>query len=99
MREVGLTDNPDGIEIIFDEISSLSEDCKYHDCTHTSEKGCAILEALEQNRLDQDSYTNFQKLQKETMFFESTVLEKKKKDKDFGKMVKNVKKIRKNNKF
>jgi ribosome biogenesis GTPase len=99
MREVGLTDSSEGLEITFDDINSLAYDCKFKDCTHTSEKGCAILEAIDEGRVDQDSYFNFQKLQKEQMHYESTVLEKKKKDKDLGKIIKTFKKNRNQNKY
>ena len=63
------------------------------------EIGCAILAAVEKGEIDKDSYSNFQKMEKEKMHFDSDLLERKKKDKDFGKMVKNVKKQRKNNKY
>ena len=63
------------------------------------EKGCAILNAVEIGEVDEDSYANFQKMEKEKLHFESDAMERKKKDKDFGKMVKNVKKQRKNNKY
>jgi ribosome biogenesis GTPase len=63
------------------------------------EKGCAVLAALEEGGIDKDSYANFQKMEKEKMHFESDAMERKKKDKDFGKMIKNVKKQRKNNKY
>ena len=58
-----------------------------------------LLEAVENGEIDQDSYANFRKMEKEKMHFESDALDRKKKDKDFGKMVKDVKKIRKNMKF
>ena len=99
MREIGITHTSDGLEITFDEIVELSQSCKFNNCTHTTEQGCAILDAVENKKIDSDSYYNFQKMEKERSFFESTVEEKKKKDKDFGKMIKNVKKLRKRNKY
>lgn len=99
MREVGMTNISDGLEITFDDILLLAKDCKFSDCTHTNEKGCAVLVAIENKKLDPDSYANFIKMEKETAHFESTTVEKRKKDKDFGKMIKNFKKTRKSNKF
>jgi ribosome biogenesis GTPase len=99
MREVGITDNSEGLEMTFDELLSLADDCKFSDCTHTNETGCAVLSALENGELDADSYANFMKMEKEKQFFESSALERKKKDKDFGKMIKSVKKQRKQNKY
>ncbi len=99
MREVGITNISDGLEMTFDEIANLAKECKYSDCTHTNETGCAVLLAIETEELDPDSYANFMKMEKERRYFESNAIERKKKDKDFGKMIKSVKKQRKNNKF
>ncbi|QCX38180.1 ribosome small subunit-dependent GTPase A [Aureibaculum algae] len=99
MREIGLTNTSAGLEITFDKIFELSQNCKFNDCTHTSEKGCAILNALENGEMDSDAYANFQKMEKERSFFESSAEDKRKKDKNFGKLIKNMKKQRKNNKY
>ena len=50
-----------------------------------------ILEAIEKDEIDKDSYENYLKMEKEKTHFESTVIERRKKDKDFGKMIKNMK--------
>lgn len=92
MREVGVTDSASGIETTFNAISRLSSDCKFKDCTHTSETGCAVLEALANGEIDKSSYENYLKMVREKEHFESTVAEKRQKDKDFGKMLKNYKK-------
>lgn len=97
MREVGITDSSDGFEMTFDDILNLSQDCKYNDCSHTIENGCAVLKALENNDLNAESYENFLKMEKERMHFESSAQERKKKGKDLGKLIKNMKK--KNNKY
>jgi ribosome biogenesis GTPase len=92
MREVGIADATSGLEITFDSIVKLSRNCKFKDCTHIHENGCAILAAVEKEEIDKDSYENYLKMEREKIHFESTVAEKRKKDKDFGKMVKNYKK-------
>lgn len=92
MREVGIADTSGGLETTFDMISVLSQKCKFKDCTHTSETGCSVLEALEKGEIDKSSYENYLKLEKEKKHFESSVAERRKKDKDFGKMLKNYKK-------
>jgi len=99
MREVGMADLTDGLERTFQSIFSFAQNCRYTDCTHVNESGCAVLEALEKEEIDQDSYANFRKMEKEKAHFESDALERKRKDKDFGKMVKHVKKQRKSNKY
>ncbi len=99
MREVGIADTSGGLEMTFDTILAYAENCRYKDCSHLHEKGCAILAAVDSGEIDADSYANYCKMEKEKMHYESDALERKKKDKDFGKMVKNVKKQRKNSKF
>jgi len=99
MREIGIADTTDGLEITFDSIIKLSQDCKFTDCTHTVEKGCAVLEAVENNIIDKDTYKNYMKMEREKIHFQSSVYEKRKKDKQFGKMVNEVMKYKKQNKF
>lgn len=96
MREVGMTSDSSGLEVTFDFIHDLSASCKYSDCTHTVETGCAVLAAVESGEIDAASYENYQKLEREKDHFESSVAERRKKDKDFGKMVKSFKKIKNN---
>jgi ribosome biogenesis GTPase len=99
MREVGIADTNIGLELTFDIIAKLSLNCKFKNCTHNNEKGCSVLEAIENEEIDLESYNNFQKLQKEKAHYESSIAEKRKKDKEFGKMIKSIKKGRKRNKY
>lgn len=92
MREVGITDSTGGLEKTFDIILRLSQNCRFKDCSHTSEKGCSVIEAVENGELDRASYENYLKMEKEKAHFESTVAEKRRKDKIFGKILKNYKK-------
>jgi len=98
MREVGIADAGSGLELTFDAIFSLSQNCKFKDCTHMNESGCAVLEAVENGVLQKASYENYLKMEREKVHFELTVTEKRKKDKEFGKFVKNYKKDMKKNK-
>lgn len=99
MREVGITATSDGLEMTFDEISELAQNCKFKDCSHTNETNCAVIEALENGTLDADSYENYLRMEREKAHFESSVSERKKKDKDLGKLIKNMKKQNLNNKY
>jgi ribosome biogenesis GTPase len=92
MREVGMTDVGDGIDSLFDEITSLARQCKYADCTHIHEPGCAVLSAIKSGQLDEDRYNNYLGLKKEAEYYEMTELEKKQKNRQFGKFVKKAKK-------
>jgi ribosome biogenesis GTPase / thiamine phosphate phosphatase len=88
MREVGIVDTTSGLETTFDMIVSLSQNCRFKDCSHTNEAGCSVLEALEKGGLDEASYENFLKMGREKAHFESSVAEKRKKEKIFGKIIK-----------
>lgn len=98
MREIGIADSSDGLETTFEGILKFASECKFTDCTHTSEKGCAVLEAVENGIIDNDTYKNYMKMEREKAHFQSTMYEKRKKDKAFGKMVNEVKKIKKGTK-
>ena len=94
MREVGIADTSIGLETTFDVIIRFSLNCKFKDCTHTTEIECAVIAAVDSGEIDKSSYENYLKMEREKEHFESTVAEKRKKDKDFGKMVKTFKKIK-----
>ena len=99
MREVGISDSSGGLEKTFETIARLTEECKFKDCTHTTETDCAVLAALDRGEIELSSYDNYLKMQKEKMHFESTVAEKRKKDKVFGKMLKQYKNTRNSNEY
>lgn len=99
MREVGIVDTAYGLETTFDKIFGLAQSCKFKDCTHTNETGCFVLKSLENGELDKSSYENFLKMEKEKSHFESSIVERRKKEKEFGKMMKNYKKDIGKNKF
>ena len=99
MREVGIADTKGGLEMTFSTILEHSKNCRFKDCSHMHEQGCAIREALENGEITEDAYDNFRKMEKERMHFESDALERKKKDKDLGKLIKNVKKHRRDHKY
>ncbi len=99
MREVGITDATDGLETTFEEITRLSQECKFKDCMHINEVGCMVLAALQDGTLDEEAYKNFHKMLRERNHFESSVEEKRKKDKSLGKLFKSVKQDRRNRKY
>ena len=99
MREVGIVDTAFGLETTFDIIFRISKKCKFKDCTHTRETGCSVLEAIEKGEINKNSYENYLKIEKGKTHFESSVVERRKKNKDFGKMVKNIKKDISKNKY
>jgi ribosome biogenesis GTPase len=92
MREVGIVDTNHGLETTFDRILDFSRNCRFKDCTHTRESGCAVLDAVETGEIDKSSYESYLKMERERAYFESSVAERRKEDRNFGKMMKNYKK-------
>lgn len=95
MRELGMWDAAKGVEKAFSEITRLAESCRFRDCTHTSEPGCAITAALEAGELSSERWRSYQKLQKENKMAENAVealAAKERKMKDISKINKSNKK-------
>ena len=99
MREVGIADDNGGLETTFDMITRLSANCMFTDCTHTNEKGCAVIEAVEKGLISLASYENYLKMEREKERFQTSIAEKRKKEKAFGKMCKEGVKFRKKRKY
>lgn len=95
MRELGNFSVETGIEETFSEITELSKRCRFNDCSHFNEKGCAVIAAVEKRQLPEKRYQNYIKIKKEVMFNDMSYLERKQKDKQFGKLVKRVMKQKK----
>jgi ribosome biogenesis GTPase / thiamine phosphate phosphatase len=96
MRELGNFSVETGIDDTFAEIAALSEQCRFNDCTHLNEKGCAVIKAVKNGQVPEERYQNYLKMKKESVFHEMSYLEKKQKDKQFGKFCKTVMKHKKN---
>jgi len=99
MREIGVTEKEEGVKNVFDQIRIYSQACKFNDCTHTGEPGCAVQEAIQRNEIDPAALEHYKKLEREVERFTASVAEKRKKDKKFGKHIKQVVKDRKNKKY
>jgi len=96
MRELGNFAIESGLDETFSEITEFSKHCRFHDCAHINEKGCAVLKAIEDGRLSEERYQNYMKMNKESMYNEMSYHEKRRKDKEFAKMCKTVMKSKKN---
>lgn len=95
MRELGSMSVDFGLEETFADIAELANYCKFRDCSHGAEQGCAILAAIRAGELDEQRYHNYLKIRNESAFHDLSYFEKRTKDKEFGKMVKAVMKIKK----
>ncbi|MCB2205286.1 ribosome small subunit-dependent GTPase A [bacterium] len=90
MRELGNFGADAGMSATFADIEELIEQCRFSDCTHQHEKGCAVLAALEEGVLDEGHFENYQKMQREAAHYQRSYVERRKRDKEFGKMVKSI---------
>ena len=95
MRELGNLSVETGINETFTEIAELSEKCQFNDCTHTNESGCAVINAVKNGQVPEKRYQNYLKMKKESIYNEMSYLEKRQKDKQFGKLCKTVMKHKK----
>ncbi len=90
MREIQLTDAEDGLSEVFDDIERLSASCRFADCSHGSEPGCAVQTAVVEGRLDPARLARWMKLAAEERFNTETLAERRSRDRAFGKMVRTV---------
>lgn len=90
MRELQLTDAASGISDVFVDLQDLATQCKFNDCQHMSEPGCAVRKALDEGEIDEARLGRWRKLLAEEAFTSATLAERKSKDRSFGKMVRRV---------
>lgn len=95
MRELGMWDSSEGVERTFSDVEALTGKCRFRDCTHGREPGCAVRAALESGELSYDRWDAYQHLMAENAYAadsESYMAAKKQKFKDIAKYNKNNKK-------
>ena len=71
IREIGMWNAEEGLKETFSDVEQLLGTCRFSDCTHGSEPGCAILAAIEQGVLDEDRWNQYLNLKKENRFVEN----------------------------
>ena len=94
MRELQLTDSESGLEDVFADIVALAATCRFNDCGHQSEPGCAVQGAIVQGDLDRDRLKRFRKLIAENANNQASLAERRSRDRAFGKMVKGAMKAK-----
>ncbi|WP_104040785.1 ribosome small subunit-dependent GTPase A [Vibrio hyugaensis] len=90
MREIQLAGCEAGVSETFSDIEALAEQCRFGDCQHQTEPGCAVQAAIEDGTLEMRRFTNYQKLLREQAHNGATLAKKRAQSKQFGKMVRNV---------
>ena len=92
MRELQLVDSEQGIKSTFSDIDLLSEACRFKDCQHKSEPGCAVAAAVKTGRLDQRRLDNYQKLLAEQARNNVSLAERRSNDRALGRFYKSAQK-------
>ena len=90
MRELQLADCEQGIEETFPEVVELAARCKFSDCSHKGEPGCAVRAAIESGKLDERRLSSYQKLMREQAFNNATLAEKRARDRELGRYYRSV---------
>ena len=88
MRGLGVADVSVGISATFPEISELEPDCKFRDCKHESEPGCAVQAAVAAGDVDPERLKRFNKLIREDKMATESIAEAHARNRKFGKVVK-----------
>ncbi|WP_050605038.1 ribosome small subunit-dependent GTPase A [Ruegeria sp. 6PALISEP08] len=90
MRALRLLDAQDGIDEVFSDLTELGLNCRFSDCQHDSEPGCAVQQAINQGVLDPARLDRWRKLRREDQRNSESVAQSRARDKAFGKMVRGV---------
>lgn len=90
MRELGILSAGEGLGDSFADIGELSLRCQFANCSHNNEPGCAIRLAIENGELNAEHYQSYLKLKKEAEFNEMSYVDKRNKDKAFGKYIRSA---------
>jgi ribosome biogenesis GTPase len=91
MRELKVADLDDALHQVFDDIDRLARDCRFADCRHDAEPGCAVRKAVEDGTIDERRWRNFLKLVREDARNSESIAERHSREREFGRVVRNMK--------
>ncbi len=99
LRELGLWTDERAVNDAFSDISDIAKNCRFRNCTHQTEPGCAVLQALAEGAIDRARYGNYLEMRNEISFLNSKTdinakIERKAKEKKLSKIIKNYNKDR-----
>jgi len=94
MRELGMLGVGAGLDDTFADIAELAKNCRFADCAHSNEPGCAVRAAIERLELGEARLQDYLKLRKESAFHDLSYAERRKRDRDFGRIVRSVMKLK-----
>jgi len=90
MRELQLFDAQEGLDAVFEDLQTLAQQCKFNDCSHESEPGCAVKAALEAGEIDAERVERWRKLERENLYNSESLAQARTRQKTFSRHVKSV---------
>lgn len=96
MRELRVAELDQSLGTVFEDIERLAKQCRFADCHHETEPGCAVQRAVDEGRLDSRRLVSYRKLSRENAQATATLAEKRSQGRSFAKMVKEAKRIKQN---
>ena len=90
IRELQLPACEEGLLEVFDDVMRIAEGCRFSDCSHDGDAGCAVVAALESGDLDPRRFANFQKLNAEQAHNSRSLAERHERDRKMGRMIKSI---------
>jgi ribosome biogenesis GTPase len=90
VRELQLPACEDGLMDVFEEVVRIAAACRFSNCSHDGDAGCAVMAAIESGQLDERRYANFQKLNAEQAHNSRTLAERRERDRKMGRMYKSA---------
>ena len=90
MRELGLHDVAEGVDAVFADLVGLAANCRFNNCNHEDEPGCAVQEAIASGDLDPDRLKRWQKLEREERHNNETIAEARRRNRDRGRYIKRI---------
>ncbi len=96
MRELKVADVDTALATVFDDIGAVASKCRFSDCRHESEPGCAVRDAVENGDIDARRLQNYRKLLRENERHSASIAEKRSQGRALGKYYRQVKAVKDN---
>ncbi|MDH3626495.1 MAG: ribosome small subunit-dependent GTPase A [Acidobacteriota bacterium] len=90
VRELQLPDCEDGIQDVFEDVVELAGNCRFNDCSHEGDAGCAVAAAIESGALDERRYASFKKLGAEQARNATSLAERRRRERGTGRLYKSI---------
>ncbi|MCU1379449.1 MAG: GTPase EngC [Acidimicrobiales bacterium] len=94
IRAVGLWVDPDAVDAVFPDIEALAADCRFRDCAHAEEPGCAVQAAVASGQVPAGRFEAWRSMRREAMAAAETVRERRQKNRQFGRIAREAQRMK-----